>query len=584
MLRFVFRGLWKKRTVVLLSFCLLTTAVFLALLASAMTSVSTATAPGKHLTVATVSDTDGTANMKTVLSRIRERSVLVKDIDARVTAKGYSPSFTSYIPSSDPGMVMHADYCILVVKLRQVTVTENPMKNLRYHHEYQMEIEQIVAMHEVYRELDVGSVIRMENSYREENDGWSEEGGTYLISGTLYPREVDGKQTYYLKYPTSAVQEYRRVIEHGGMHCLYATLTGEKTPFVSTLNMPLDDFLKTEIGMLWQQVILPIPQVSYRSMDVIGTGLLDSIVAFNMEETTVIEGEVFTQEQYDSGAPVCLVSEEWVRYHGCSVGDSLPLSLYWPQNQYQLPSSSFYSPRDGFFNEVNYRIIGIYRNAAAYDGSCGVHPNTVFVPLRSLGEIPHQSAHISFVLDEGKENAFEMEMKQLDYGNWMRYYSGPQTEDPLVTLAAEEARARFVADASACAESVRRWSVGLIAVAVLLLVLFGKREIGLFYRIETAEGVLLWHFLLQMLLLGGISAGIAAMAAKQLLPTLVPQLLYRLADPAFADRLTEELAACPPMGRTLCITLAWVLGCGILCGVFGMKRKYHYEYLDGGEK
>ncbi len=584
MIRYVFRGLWKKSITVLLSLFLLTAAIFLSLLASALVSVSSANTPQTHLTVAEASAKGEAAELKTMIDRVCSRSAFLRDVDARVIAKGYSSEIASYIPSSDPNLVTHANYCVLIVKLNRVTVTKNSkIGGLDYYHEYEMEIQQIVAMHEVYEDLAVGSTVRMGYSLREETDGWSEEGNTYLIGGTLY--SVEGGASYYLKYPESGKTEYRKTFEQNGTHQLYTQITGEKIPFVSTLNMPLGDFLKTEMGRLWQEMILPIPEVSYRSVDVIGTDILDSIVAFNMEEATVIEGDVFSQEQYDIGAPVCLVSEEWARYNGCSVGDTVSLSLYWPKNQITVPSPSTYQPYSGFFHAADYQIIGIYRNAAAYDGSSGgIHPNTVFVPLRSMGEELVDSSNISFVIEENKENGFEIEMQQLGYGNWMKYYSGPQAEDALAELAAEDARERWVADVADKAASLQRIGAMLAVFAVFLLVWRGKKEIGQFYRIETAEKVLFGHFLLQTLLLGLLSLCFSAAVARALLPTWVPHLLYRWADPAFADRLTAALAACPPMEGTLLIALGAILVCGILFGILGMKRSYHYEYKEGSEK
>lgn len=584
MIRYVFRGLWKKSITVVLSVFLLTAAIFLFLLASALVSVSSMNTPQAHLTVAKASAKGETAELKTMIDRVRSRSAFLKDVDARVIAKGYSPQIMSYIPSSDPTLVTHANYCVLVVKLNRVTVTKDPkISRLNYLHEYEMEIEQVVAMHEVYEDLDVGSTIKMGYFLRAETDGWSEEGKTYLISGTLYGGE--GDTSYYLEYMKSGKTEYRKTVEQNGMHELYTQITGEKIPFISALNMSLGDFMKTEMGRLWQEVILPIPEVSYRSVDVIGTDILDSIVAFNMEEATVIEGDVFTQEQYDTGAPVCLVSEEWAKYNGYSVGDTVSLSLYWPQNQVTLPSPSTYQPYSGFFHVADYQIIGIYRNAEAYDGtSGGIHPNTVFVPLRSMGEELVDSSNISFVIEENKENSFEVEMQQLGYGNWMKYYSGPQAEDALAEMAAENARERWVADVAEKAASLQRIGAMLTVFAVFLVVWRGKKEIGQFYRIETAEKVLFGHFLLQTLLLGLLSLCLSAAAARALLPTWVPHLLYRWADPAFADLLTETLAACPPMKDTLLIALGAISGCGILFGILGMKRSYHYEYKEGSEK
>ena len=52
MIRYVFRGLWKKSITVLLSLFLLTAAIFLSLLASALVSVSSANTPKAQLTVA----------------------------------------------------------------------------------------------------------------------------------------------------------------------------------------------------------------------------------------------------------------------------------------------------------------------------------------------------------------------------------------------------------------------------------------------------------------------------------------------------------------------------------------------------
>lgn len=575
-LKNVLSGLLQKPITVILCVLMLTPAMLLSLFASALIGVSTASVPSVHLTVATRSVDMTSADVYEMIDRIRQNSSVAKASDLRVTAKGYLAEWDPYIPSADPDLVSHANFCVFVVKLNKIIMTDRKTARVsqRYQHDYDLEITQVVEMNEVYRELSVGSSISMQLLTGTPEEDWATEGGTYLIWGKLQQHAADGGTMYQL---IPSMSGYKKLVEQNGTHLMYAQNSGDLIPTISELNMSLTDFWMTEVGELWRNRILPISGITYWSTDVVGTDMLDSVRAFNLEETTVMAGETFTTAQYEAGEHVCLISEQLAEYNGLAVGDTILISLYWP-------FENIYDPTSGFFAESDYRIIGIYSNAQDYvNSSQGTHPNTVYVPLRSMGELEKRGTDVSFIIDAGQENAFEAEMNKLGYSGVFEYYSGPKSEDVLAQEALDAAREQLITDAADHAKMLQRFGAVLSAVAVFLLMWASKKEIGRFYRIETAERVLFLHVFLQTLLISTVATGLSAAIAAKIMPSAVSGVLYKLADPEFADQLAETFAEIPPMRTALLLGFAVILLFGVIVAVVATKRSYHYEYQEGSE-
>ena len=573
-----FKCLRHKPGAVVLSVFLLSFAIFLWMLSFAVTELSTATIPEKHLTVAVPNNMSDREVVYKAIEHIRTSVSQVSNIDYRVLLKAYAWDEMPYIPSTASALVSHADMCLLTVKINGLQSSDQWSGSLRtrYAHEYELEVVGIHELHELYADLLVGSELYMQLRTPMPEEDWAEQGKSYLIWGRLRQIERGGKRIYQLVLPEVGQRKY---VEQNGRHLVYVQNTGEMIPTASEITDSWEYFGKTDMGRLWQELVYPAFGIVYGSADVVGTDVPDSIRAFNMEETTVIEGEMLTEEQCAGGERVCLVSEELAGLNGWAVGDRIPLSMYDGEG-----SPMVYHTPSGFFFESDYRIVGVYRNAWEYTGNgVGVHPNTVYVPLRSIENLGTDSTDVSLILNAGSENLFETDLLKLGYAGMFSYYSGPEVEDAVAQLALQEAREQWIVRSGQLARGLRFASVLWMAAVMMGWMHACRTEIGTHYQIETAERILFCHMLLQMLSIGLVSAVLSAVSALWLLPCVAARVLYVCADPAFADALTAALPQLPFAWRPLLIGMGMSLVCGLLSAIIGMKRRYHYIYRERSE-
>ena len=562
----------------MLSVLLLSLAIFLWLLSFAAIALSTATVPEKHLTVAVPNSTSDREVVYKAIEHIRTSVSQVSNIDSRVSLKAYAWGELPYVPSDAPAAISHANMCLLTVKINSLQSSDqwNGSVRTRYAHEYTLEVVGVHELYEPYMDLSVGSELYMQLRTPILEEDWAEQGKSYLVWGSLQLIERDEKPIYQLVLPEAG---QRKSVEQNGKHLVYVQNTGEMIPTVSELTDPLEYFLKTDMGRPWQELIFPAFGIVYGSVDVVGTDIPDSIRAFNMEEATVIKGEMLTAEQCAKGERVCLVSEELAALNGWAVGDRVTLSMYDKER-----SPTVYHTPSGFFFESDDRIVGTYRNAREYTGDgAGLYPNTVYVPLRSIENLSVDSTDVSLILAAESENLFETEMLKLGYAGLFSYYSGPEAEDAATQLALREAREIWIDQIGQLARNLRWASVLLIAAVMMGWMRACGTELGAHYQIETAERILFCHMLLQMLSVGLASAVLSAVSARWLLPRVAFRILYACADPAFADTLTAALPPQPFAWRPLLIGIGVSLMCGVLSAVIGMKRNYHYTYREGRE-
>ncbi|MBQ7321194.1 MAG: hypothetical protein IJW99_03775 [Clostridia bacterium] len=516
------------------------------------------------------------------------RSSFVQDTDLRVYARGYSETWHSCVPSDQDYLVGTASSAVFAAKLVEAKQVQSGTTNLRYR--YLLEIVQPIVMHEIYAELGVGSRVEMTVSAQRSFDmTWLEQGKTYLFCGNLQ-RTENAETEYELDiYMSGMSHRSYKIEDRDGKHCLYDDHSGSYIPMISELHLPVEDFFKTEMGQLWQKRVIPEVKSYLLASHVIGTGILESIRAFNLDETVIIAGETFTTRQLEQGEAVCLISEELAKQNGLSVGDSFLWKLQGVQRSpYTTRAMHTYMDKNSFSGEIELRVVGIYRNTEPYENiDRGVHPNTVFVPVKLVKPAEplkqYDKEQLSVVLGAGEENAFELEMKEFGYGNLFEYHSGPKLLDTETQALLQTARAQLTADAESLAKGLYLFGALLILSASFLLMWYSHREIGHFYRIETGESVLFGHLFGQMLAMAVLSAALSAATAVFGLVPAARAVLYHLADAAWAEMILARLPETLPFDTAFLFGTVWSLLCGAVFAAIGMKRSYYYEYRKEGE-
>ncbi len=161
-----------------------------------------------------------------------------------------------------------------------------------------------------------------------------------------------------------------------------------------------ENFYTTGRGEYWLNLVESLQGLD-TTIPVIPTDSLSLLPSFHEGTALLLEGGI-TEQEFQEGAAVCLITEEFARTNGLSEGDSLPLSLYFAN--YNTPASKLFgyvSSALDFsllnsqgqvyptFFEKEYTIAGIYRYSP--DGSESVQlgasemgRDMVIVPANSI--------------------------------------------------------------------------------------------------------------------------------------------------------------------------------------------------------
>ena len=101
---------------------------------------------------------------------------------------------------------------------------------------------------------------------------------------------------------------------------------------------PLDTDWETFVASNpeWQLALQEV-DTQYHTFSVIGTDLLESLYTFHQKESFVTDGCSFTDDEYRSGAKVCLISESTAQASSLHVGDEIDMSFYWGIDSSSLP-------------------------------------------------------------------------------------------------------------------------------------------------------------------------------------------------------------------------------------------------------
>ena len=182
----------------------------------------------------------------------------------------------------------------------------------------------------------------------------------------------------------------------------------------------------------WQKAMESV-RVNSHSVPVLAVNHLEALADFAAGTTMVTQGRSISQAEYDSGAAVCLVSESLARENGLNVGDVLPLSLYEYDQDLRYsyiheynPRPSCYLPDQGFQQETEYTIIGLYRQSNEWVTTpTSFTPNSVFVPEKSVTcqtVTGNYGVWSSLILQNGTIDQVEARLEENKLGGAVTYY------------------------------------------------------------------------------------------------------------------------------------------------------------------
>lgn len=175
----------------------------------------------------------------------------------------------------------------------------------------------------------------------------------------------------------------------------YKYIPADAWPLVTEYTGSWQDFLKTDEGQVWQDEILPFSETNQNSAPVILTNYLESMYNFNTGKASILEGRTFTQEEYNVGEQVCLVSAAYAELNGLQIGDTLNLDFY--HNEYGIEGYRDRHNREAVTNQrfpmtpdmrlgvqQDYTIVGIYTAPEWGGGAHDFDADTIFIPKASI--------------------------------------------------------------------------------------------------------------------------------------------------------------------------------------------------------
>ncbi|MDD2261379.1 MAG: hypothetical protein PHY13_04475 [Clostridia bacterium] len=228
-------------------------------------------------------------------------------------------------------------------------------------------------------------------------------------------------------------------------------------------------FIENEKG-LWAERVERC-SITQHSAELILTSWINSIYMFNTNEAYIVEGRNITNEEFENGVNVCIVSSSFAANNKLKIGDKLAFKVY--EHDFRILSSTIrktdsepgvmrslegkdrldvwlskgFDPINGFFIEIEYEIVGAYtqenrinRNEFTFTN------NAIFVPQKSIEgnfntqptvhtisrytdelirtELVRTSVPGSFsvIIKNGYIDAFEKEMEEAGYGGIFYYF------------------------------------------------------------------------------------------------------------------------------------------------------------------
>ncbi len=184
------------------------------------------------------------------------------------------------------------------------------------------------------------------------------------------------------------------------------------------------EFLESESGDPWKQTV-EMAQRNIGALNVVGTENIQAIVDFNQQYVRMMEGGVFSGDEYDEGAKVCIIGTSLARENGLKVWDNISLSMqrtgYRPEYHLNSDDVGWYQPIDfsssclEFTEAESYRIVGIYTAPELGNEYSILTPNTIIIPRKALPEVLPQAEELpieeragmlSLVLDNGSQDEF----------------------------------------------------------------------------------------------------------------------------------------------------------------------------------
>lgn len=169
-------------------------------------------------------------------------------------------------------------------------------------------------------------------------------------------------------------------------------------PYIKPIEGSLEEFLADPENGDFAKAIDRMDR-QHHSLVVLGTENVNALHSFVTNNATVTDGRTFTDEEYSTGARVCMLSETVAMASAIQVGDTITLEQYLCANTSENPNLNYslrdrsddgmqnnplisdYSIHTEYAPAEEFTVVGIYRIGAEWaDNSYSFTPNTILIP------------------------------------------------------------------------------------------------------------------------------------------------------------------------------------------------------------
>ena len=207
-----------------------------------------------------------------------------------------------------------------------------------------------------------------------------------------------------------------------------------------------ETFLDSEEGAVWKDGIIPYFQMNHSSVSVVLTDNIESMYYFNTGDASVLEGQLFENDDYQNGNAVCLVSAAYAQVNKLSVGDTINLDYYksgYEQQSYPVLQGSGrtgvtverwpLSEKSRIDVKKDYTVVGIYTAPEWEPGVHSFHADTIFVPKASVPNAEKYAGTSltmlnSVIIENGTIDAFEAHMAENEKAGAYIYFDQGYSE------------------------------------------------------------------------------------------------------------------------------------------------------------
>lgn len=383
------------------------------------------------------------------------------------------------------------------------------------------------VMEQVHATMSVCNRVSMPVLYRDK--------GQWVFRDDLLEYHYRDEEGFYLTYrPTEEIYPDYEV------------------PTVARLEGSAEDFLATEAGALWNQMLADM-EISNHGFPVLAVDKLGYQSAFARQQARIVEGRDFTEAERTDGSKVCIISQQVAVLNGLQVGDTIDMRTYAydPNIEVQegdissgsrFPSAAVYSRAMGFTSDMEtYTIVGIYRQNDAWENredTYGITPNVIFVPKGSVTGDKLTGAsgiYYTLVLQNGKLEEFVALQQEAGYPDLLICYDQGYM-DMVAAVDAYE-------DVSWQALKTGFWAYG--AVMLLFILLFPLRQRAVLATMGTM-GANRWRKLCHLMV-----GSIGLLIPGTLLGTIVGVLAWE----KVAEELMASLSVMIPLEADLSATV-----------------------------